>query len=98
MLAVALVPAVLAVLLAVHPPVIEELWPLPGTGDGSFLFLASILEAADASMAWAAWQGETVSFGGIALDVMVIFWPMTLWLLAIVPAERGGGLSLGSVV
>lgn len=98
MLALAMLPAVLAVLLAVHPPVIEDLWPLPRTGDASFVFLASILAAATASTAWAAWQGETVSFGGIALDVMVIFWPLAVWLLVLVPAERGGGLTLLSAV
>ena len=98
MLALAVLPAVLAVAFATHPAFLEDLWPLPRTGDGTFVFLASILAAAAASTAWAAWQGETVSFGGIALDVMVIFWPLALWLPIRVPAERGGGITAVSVV
>lgn len=93
MLALAVAPAIIAVLLVARPPIVLDLWPFPGTSNLAFVFLASILAAAAASTAWAALAGERVSYAGIGLDIMVIFWPMAIYLLT-VPAARGGGLTI----
>lgn len=99
MLALAVVPAVLAVLLLVRPGFVIDVWPFPDTTELTFLFLASILAAAAASTAWAAIEGELASYAGIALDILVIFGPLVAFLVLLDPA-LGGGLSivlLGSV-
>lgn len=93
MLLLAVVPAVVAAVLILAPSWVRPVWPLPTTSDQAFIFLGSILAAASASTAWAAWEGEEVSFGGIGLDTAVIFWPLALWLILLDPA-KGGGLSM----
>lgn len=96
MLPLAALAGVIAAVLILAPSVAEPFWPLPGTSDQAFIFLGSILAAAAASTAWAAWQGEDVSFGGIGLDTAVIFWPLAIWLLLLDPT-KGGGPSLLAV-
>lgn len=93
MLAVAVVPAVLALLLVLHPAFLTDAWPFPGTTELTYIFLASILAAATASTAWAAVRGERISFIGIAADMLVIFLPLVAYLIVLAPA-RGGGLTL----
>ncbi len=93
MLAISLAPAALAVLLLVRPPFVVDVWPFPDTSELTFLFLASILAAAGASAAWAALFGEPASYAGIALDMLVIFCPMVVYLL-LLDAARGGGLTI----
>lgn len=93
MLVLAVLPALVAAALVFAPSLIEPFWPLPSTSDQAFIFLGSILAAAAASTAWAAWEGEDVSFGGIGLDTAVIFWPLAIWLLTLDPG-KGGGPSL----
>jgi hypothetical protein len=97
MLLVALVAAVFAVLLIVRPPFLTEAWPFPETTELTYVLLASILAAAAASTAWAALYGERVSYVGIALDMLVIFVPLTIYLVVLDPA-KGGGLSAALVV
>ena len=76
LLLVALLPASFVVLLLVRPPLFLELWPLAGTSDLAFTFLASIAAAAVASIVWAATQGERRSYGCIGLYAVVIFRPL----------------------
>ncbi len=100
MLALAAAPAVLAILLLVRPTFVTDVWPFPGTTEVTYIFLASILAAAAASTAWAAVFGERLSYVGIALDMLVIFCPMVVYLMVLDPA-RGGGPSivlLGSII
>lgn len=97
MLVLAVLPALLAAALVFAPSLIEPFWPLPSTSDQAFIFLGSILAAAAASTAWAAREGEDVSFGGIGLDTAVIFWPLAIWLVTLDPG-KGGGPSLVVIV
>jgi hypothetical protein len=99
MLALAALPGIIAALAIFAPSVIEPFWPLPNTSDQAFIFVGSILAAAAASTLWAAWEGEDVSFGGIGLDIAVIFWPLAIWLLVLDPANGGGlsALALGAL-
>jgi hypothetical protein len=92
MLGAAAIAAAGAALLLVRPTFVTDAWPFPQTSDPAFIFLASILAAAAASTSWAALLGERLSYVGIALDMLVIFVPLVLYLLLLDPA-RGGGFS-----
>lgn len=90
LLVIAAAQAVVALLFITRVPFAVELWPLPLTGEMTFYFIASFAAAAAASTTWAVLWGEPGSVVGIALDYIVIFVPMSAYLLLLDPAKGGG--------
>ena len=78
------------VLFFIRVPIVVGLWPMPGTGEMTFILLASFFGASAASTTWAVRWGEPGSLVGIALDYVVIFGPLTVLAVVLDPA-RGGG-------
>jgi hypothetical protein len=85
--------AIVALLLFVRAPIATAMWPIPNTGEMTFIFAASILAAAAASMAWAVVFGEPGSLVGIALDYLVITGVLAVYVLSL-DTDRGGGPSM----
>jgi hypothetical protein len=90
LLVVVVVQAALAAALLLHPPLVEDLWPFPDTTQLTYVFMASILFAAAASTGWSALYGELHSLVGIALDAVVIFLPIVVYVLLLGPSKGGG--------
>ncbi len=82
-----------AVLFLIRAPVMVGMWPIPGTGDMTFILLASFFAAAAASTAWAVIWGEAGSVVGIALDYVVIFVPLSIVAATTDPARGGSAVA-----
>jgi hypothetical protein len=70
--------ALLAVLFVLRVPWATAIWPFEGTGEMSFIFVASILLAAAASIGWCLLVGSERALAGIALDFIVITLPLAV--------------------
>ena len=92
LLALAGIQAVVALLFLVRAPVVDELWPIPGTGDMTFILMASFFAASAASTAWAVLWGEPGSLVGIALDYVVIFAPLSILAIGLDRSAGGGSM------
>ncbi|MBZ0303110.1 MAG: hypothetical protein K8J31_25410 [Anaerolineae bacterium] len=77
---------------------LTRLWPLPYTTPLSFIFIASIAFAAVASTLWCILTAELAGVAGIALDYILIFVPITIFMAQL--AGRGGssGLTMFAVL
>lgn len=77
--ALCLFQAVFAVAFFLQAPFALALWPWGATSRLSYIFLASIFAAAAASTFWCVASGSYGALGGIALDYVVIFVPMSVY-------------------
>jgi hypothetical protein len=83
LLVISALQALLAVLFLIRPPLIESLWPVPNTTPMTFIFLASIAAAAAASTAWCALLNVRGALVGIALDYVLIYATLSVYMLQI---------------
>ena len=81
LLAVSLFQAVFAVLFVFQSPVALALWPLPDTTPLTYIFIGSIFAAAAASTLFCVLLNVRGALVGIALDYIVIFVPLTIFML-----------------
>lgn len=79
--AIALFQTFFAVAFYFQLPFATSLWPLPETTPLSHIFLASIFLAAAAATGWCVWVNSRGALAGIALDYIVIFVPLIVYLL-----------------
>jgi hypothetical protein len=82
--------ALLAILFVLQVPWATALWPFAGTGEMSYIFVASIFLAAAAAVAWCLVMGSDRAMAGIALDYIVITAP--LGVLSLMAALDEGSL------
>jgi hypothetical protein len=92
LLALAGAQAIAALLFFLRAPVVVGVWPIPGTGEMTFILLASFFAASAASTAWAVLWGEPGSLVGIALDYVVIFVPLSVLAVTLEPSRGGGSV------
>jgi hypothetical protein len=85
--------AILAVLFAFQVPLATALWPFAGTGEMSYIFIASIFLAAAAAVGWCLLVGSDRALAGVALDYIVIMGPLSV--LALLAAVQDGSLHAG---
>ena len=74
--------ALLAVLFVLQVPWATAIWPFAGTGEMSYIFVASIFLAAAAAVGWCLLLGSDRALAGIALDYIVITAPLGVLSLA----------------
>lgn len=74
--------AILAILFVLQVPWATAIWPFTGTGEMSYIFIASIFLAAAAAVGWCLYVGSDRALAGIALDYMVIMAPLGVLSLA----------------
>ena len=74
--------ALLAVLFVLQVPWATAIWPFAGTGEMSYIFVASIFLAAAAAVGWCLLVGSERALAGIALDYIVITAPLGVLSLA----------------
>ncbi|HYO88247.1 MAG TPA: hypothetical protein VER79_06330 [Candidatus Limnocylindrales bacterium] len=96
LLVISAVQAVFAVLFLVQSPLAMSVWPIPDTTPLTYIFLSSIFAAAAASTAWCALLNIRGALVGIALDYIVIFAPLTVYMLQI-SGEVGPGAAAYAV-
>jgi len=75
---VATIQALLALLFVLQVPWATAIWPFPGTGEMSNIFIASIFLAASAAVWWCLLVSSDRALAGIALDYIVIMAPLSL--------------------
>jgi hypothetical protein len=78
---VCIVQAFFAVAYILKLPFAVQLWPLPYTNNMSFLFIGSIFAAAAAAQLWCLLSKEDGTLAGIALDYVMIFAPISIFVL-----------------
>ena len=74
--------ALLAILFVLQVPWATAIWPFAGTGEMSYIFVASIFLAAAAAVGWCLLVGSDRALAGIALDYIVITAPLGVLSLA----------------
>lgn len=60
-------------------PFFTALWPFPGTTPLTYIFISSILAASVAAQLWVLGTGQYGAFVGIALDYILIFGALALY-------------------
>jgi len=95
LLVVAAIQLFFAVVFYFQWPLAVNIWPSEGTTPLTYIFIASIFAAAGASTLWAILSGNDAAVAGIALDYIVIFAPMGLYVarLAVRDGNAGGQLA-----
>ena len=81
LLAVVIVLVVATGVLVVQPPWLNDIWPFAGTTPMTYYFVASILLAGAASIAWCLYANEPGALVGVGVDGFTIFLPMTAFVL-----------------
>ena len=85
--------ALFAVLFLFQSPLAVSIWPIPNTSPMSLIFLSSIFAAAAAATAWCALLNVRGALVGIALDYIVIFAPLTVYMLQISDTVGAGAVA-----
>jgi hypothetical protein len=94
LLIVALLQAALAVLFIVQSPLATGLWPIPNTTPLTFIFFGSIALAAAASTLFCVLLNVPGALVGIALDYIVIFAVLAVYMLRATPTLGSGATTL----
>jgi|FLYN01.1.fsa_nt_gi hypothetical protein len=92
---VAIVQAISGIAFALQAPFVTQLWHslLPGATPLSLTFAGSIFAAAAASTLWCLMAStEDGALAGIALDYLVIFFPMSLYIFQMATTEGNSSL------
>lgn len=93
LLVVSLFQAVFAVLFFVQSPLAVSLWPIPDTTPLTLIFIASIFAAAAASTLFCVMLNVRGALAGIALDYIVIFAPLTVFMIQSAETVGSGALA-----
>jgi len=83
--------------LVVQPPGLNDIWPFPETTPMTYYFVASILLAGGASIAWCLYANEPGALVGVGVDGVTIFMPMTAFVLIAGISRGDSALTISAV-
>jgi hypothetical protein len=83
--------------LVVQPPGLNDIWPFADTTPMTYYFVASILLAGGASIAWCVYADEPGALVGVGVDGVTIFVPMTAFVLIAGLSRGDSALTISAV-